>query len=129
MTAIVKQHSAEVVNEGCGAVLLAAVYGWSGDLITQATVASIAYQVLDVDDSDRVVLSGSLAAADVVFNSEQTDGSWPYTASGYNFRWLIPAAAFDTGGHAFRVEVTITPAGTDAEPFAIDRLYVAEDRH
>jgi len=112
----------------CGHLVLARLVGWTGALVTQATISSIAYKVVDLDNADTVTASGALAKASVVFDTAQTDGSWPYD-DGYNFRWLVPASAFPTGGHRYAVEITFTPAGADTEPFALDVEIAARDRH
>lgn len=115
------------VFEDCGALALARILGWTGDLVTQASLDSISYQVVDCDLRDTVTASGALLPADVVFDIAQNDGSWPYDA-GYNFRFLIPASAFPTGGHRYAVEFTFTPVAPENQPFAVDFEIRARNR-
>jgi len=127
MTTTYQQETPDEIKEGCGVVLMARVFGWDGSLITKATLASITYKIIDLDDS-RVVDSGSLVVADVVFDAAQEDGSWRFD-DGYNFRWLIPGESFDKGGHEYKAEATFVPSGSENEPFAVDRYFIAENRH
>lgn len=114
-------------NEDCGALSLARVRGWTGALVTQATLSSIAYKVVDLDAAATVTASGTLTISAVIFDTAQTDGSWPFS-DGYNFRWLIPASAFPTGGHRYAVEFTFTPVAPENQPFAVDFEIRARNR-
>jgi hypothetical protein len=96
--------------EGATPVLMARIVDSDDDYVLQAGVTSIAYSVIDLQNSHRVVGSGSLAAADVIFDTLQTGHGWTYVA-GYNFRWKVPAASFPAGEGCYRVEVEITAGG------------------
>lgn len=114
--------------EDCGIVVMGRLLGWDGSLITQATIDSIAHKVVDLDANNTETASGALVVADVVYDAGQNDGSWPYD-DGYNFRYLIPAAAFPTGGHRYSAEFTFTPTGAENQPFALDVEILARNRH
>ena len=102
--------------EGTSPSLMARVVGSDGAAIVQADVASIAYSLWDLDDTSSVVNSGSLDAADVVFDTLQTsDDRWTADSDGYNFLWqaagsLFPAfdAAAGVDSKTFRVEIVLT---------------------
>lgn len=106
----------QYVYEDCEAVLIARLIGLDGSLVTQAALASIAYKVFDLDDGNRLVTSGAPLIASTVYDTAQSDASWPYS-DGYNFRWIAPAACFPTGGHLFVVEIVFTTA--TGEKFAV----------
>lgn len=103
------------VWEDSGALLLARVEDWDGNLLTQAAVTAITYKVIDRDNNDEVVISGSLVKGTVVFDTEQEGGNWPYS-DGYNFKWMCPATAFLTGGHRYVAEVMVDPASGEDFP-------------
>jgi len=111
------------IIEDCGAAVMARLLGWDGSLVTQATVSSIAYQVFDLDAALLQTAAGALVVADTVYDTEQTGGGWPYS-DGFNFRAVLPASAFPTGGHQYQVEVVFTPVA--GEVFAIRRVIVTE---
>ncbi len=102
------------------ATLLARVVGSDGVAITRSDVASARYSVYLLDDHDadaRQVLAGhdgvSLAVADVVFDSLQTDALWTVDSTGYNFRHVVDVSAnqaFSAAGRRFLVEFTLTPS-------------------
>jgi hypothetical protein len=110
----------------CGTLALARITGWTGALVTQATIVSIAYKVFDLTNSKTETGAGAPAPADVLFDVAQQDGSWPYD-DGYNFRFLLPASCFPHGGHRYRAEFVFTPAGVDSQPFAIVEEMIAEN--
>lgn len=91
-------------------MLLARVLAPDGDPAQQADISSIAYSVYDLHPDPDSTQTGTLVVADVIFDALQTDSRWTADATGYNFRWDAPASLFATGGHTYRVEVTLTPA-------------------
>ncbi len=108
-----------VVYKNGSAVLLARIVGLSGVPITQSQVASIAYSVFVLDDSEidaQTPVSGhddvSLVVGDVIFNTLQTDALRDVDATGYNFRHILDAAAasaFPNAGLAYQARYEITP--------------------
>ncbi len=112
--------------EDCGSLVLARIVGWTGALVTQATLDTITYKVFDLDNNRQQTGSDTLNKAAVIFDTAQEDGSWPYD-DGYNFRFLLPASCFPTGGHKYRVEFIFTPVGADTEPFAVVRDLLADN--
>lgn len=82
----------------------------NGDLITQAGVSSITYQVIR-QPAGTTSGSGSVTIAASVFDTLQTDDRWDNDDIGFNFAHTIPASAFDTLGPV-RVRYTFnTPSG------------------
>ena len=95
--------------------LMSIVKGAGGELLAQSDVASIAYRVIDSEDSAASAATGSLTVASVIFNTQQTttdDSRWPDRApvEGYNFGGEIPGTAFANGNTKYWVEVTATLA-------------------
>jgi len=102
--------------EDSGVLLLARVQDWDGNLLTQDACTGIAYKVFDVDDNNAVTGSGTLTIGTVVFDTEQSGGNWPHS-DGYNFKTMMAATAFPTGGHRYVAEIIITP--TSGQPFPL----------
>ena len=96
--------------EGSTPVLMARIVDSEDAYVLQAGVAGIDYAVIDLKNSHRTVASGTLAKADVIFDTLQTGKGWSYTP-GYNFRWKVPAGSFPAGDGTYRVEVEITAGG------------------
>ncbi len=97
--------------EGVSPSLMARVVGSDAVAITQSDIASIAYTIWDLSATSSAINSGSLDAADVVFDSLQTDDRWTVDDTGYNFRWAAAASlfpAFDAIKKTFRVEIVLT---------------------
>lgn len=85
----------------------------SGAMIQQSDVTSIAYRVMDADDSTATASTGSLTVSSVIFNTLQTtalDSRWPSNApaAGYNFGGTIPGSAFSSSSTRYFVTVTAT---------------------
>lgn len=104
--------------EDAGVVLLARVEDHDGNLLTQAATTSIAWEVFDTSDNDASVDSGSLTVADVIFDTAQSGGNWPYT-DGYTFRWDMPATNLPNGGRRYVVEIMATPASGEVFPIGL----------
>jgi hypothetical protein len=100
-----------VIEDG-GASFMSRVVGNAGVNITQSVITSIAVKVFDVDSDtpDTATYSATLTVSAVVFDTLQTDARWTEDATGYNFRHDMPASAFPTGEHKYRVEYKFTPA-------------------
>lgn len=108
-------------------VLMDRVKNIAGAYITQAAVSTITYRV-DAYSSQRdaetcsnpteVTDDTSLTKTDVVYDTLQTAAPWDSTAdaTGYNFRFTLPAASRPVGDKWHRVEVIITPTSGDAYP-------------
>lgn len=98
--------------EDSGFSLMARVYGQTGAAITQAAISAITATFYDIDDEDSPVAIGSpasLTVASVVFDTLQTDSRWTKDATGYNFRYDVPATYTATPGKV-RCEVKFDPA-------------------
>ena len=104
--------------EDCGCGVFARILNWADALLTQAATTSITYKVFDLDNNNAQTGTGTLTVADVVYDTAQTGGGWPYD-DGYNFRYVLPASCFPTGGHKYIAELIFTPAGADPQPFAV----------
>jgi len=104
--------------------LMDRVYGDGRVLITRASIESITYEVwayASAEDAENdlngeeVGESAELEAADVVFDTLQTDARWNSTRdpTGYNFRFTLPAARRPRGRMWHRVQIWLTPLGED----------------
>lgn len=104
----------------------------AGSLIQQADVSSIAYRVIDADDSTASASTGSLTVGSVIFNTLQTnalDSRWPANApsAGYNFGGVIPGSAFADSEKRYFVIVTATM--TDATTVTLYQGYHTTDAY
>lgn len=109
--------------EDTGVLLLARVVDWDGNLLTQANTTSVTVTCYDKNSTppDKLELTATPAVADVIFDTEQSGGNWPYD-DGYTFKYPMPATALPTGGHGYVVEVMITPAS--GEVFMLDPYHI-----
>jgi hypothetical protein len=119
-----------VVAAQSGVTLLLRLRGRTGQLVTQASLASIAYAVTNLT-TGAAAGSGSLAVASVIFDSLQLDARWakdsaafpgPDGSAGYNFAAELPAALFAVSAPAvptpytiatpqrYQIDVVFTPA-------------------
>lgn len=100
--------------------LMARLLGHAGTVATRASISSVAVHAFDQDSSNDQTLSTAPTVASVVYDTLQTtalDPRWTKDSTGYNFGYTVPASAFPTGGHSYRVEVTLTPLS--GEPFYV----------
>ena len=112
--------------EDSGCLVLGRIVGYDGSLIQQLDITSISCQVRDADNNRALTATLTPIVADVVYNAAQNDDSWPYD-DGYNFRHLLPATAFPTGGHKYRIEYLLDPASADEENFhAVLEVYARD---
>ena len=92
---------------------LARVIGEDAVVLQQADVTSITFKVYDTTD-DSETGTGTPVVANTIFDTLQTDARWTADSTGYNFKYLIPAASFPVGDRTYRVEflfTLVTPAG------------------
>jgi hypothetical protein len=88
--------------------------------LLQADLGTISYKVFRRDQNTYTeTATGSLTVANVIFDTAQTDSGWPYDA-GFNFKYLVPAAAFPTGDRHYRIEFVVTPSGSQPFPIVFD---------
>jgi hypothetical protein len=97
------------VWEDSGFSIMARVIGNDAANVTQASMTSIAYSVFDLSQVGTASSSGTLAVATVIFDTLQTDARWTPDATGYNFRWDVPANICPTGNKDYRIEILFTP--------------------
>ncbi len=100
--------------------LLARIVGAGGANVIQADINTIKYSVYLLDDQNpdnRTAVTEhtnvTLAVADVVFNSLQTDAMWTVDTTGYNFRHVLDVSAhqaFGVAGRRYLIEYQLTPA-------------------
>ena len=119
----------QAVPGNAGVAIMARIRAASGALLTQASVSSITYSVYNIQaekdgsgNPTQMLGSTSQTVTAVVFDSLQQDGNlWtkdsaanpgPDGASGWNYRFVVPAAYFTVAnsGDWHRVNVVITPA-------------------
>lgn len=119
------------VPGGTGVVLMARIRGAGGQLLTRASLSSVAYTVSDLT-SGATLGSGALVIASVVFDDlQQRDGRWSADGParpgedgehGYNFRAQLPASVNPTRAlagedvlagqrapHRYQCDVLFTP--------------------
>lgn len=114
MSAEFIQHA--IVNEDGDVICIARVLGTAGALITQASVASIAMTVTQLDDngdSTGTPTTGVPVIASVVYDTAQTSATmWPTNLhpDGYNFLCRVPASHFAVGGARYAIEFQFTMA-------------------
>lgn len=97
-----------VAWEDGGATCLARIVGLDGDNIVQADVSAIVCTVYDVTASTTII-TPTITVSAVVFDTLQTDDRWDVDATGFNFAHALPATAFPTAAHVYRVEYKFTP--------------------
>lgn len=109
------------VMEDTGVLLLARVEDWDGNLLAQAGVTTITWSVFDTSDNNALVATNTIAAADVIFDTAESGGNWPYT-DGYTFKWNMPATNLPNGGRVYVVEIMVDPVS--GENFMIGPYYI-----
>lgn len=89
----------------------------TGQLVTQATVSSIAWTLTDTTaiGGPTLLASGTFAAATSIFNAPVVDAGWTWALQGkdtvgYNFRGIIAAASIplSSSGDRLVADVKIT---------------------
>lgn len=114
-------------DERAGVRCQARVQNDAGDDITQADVAAIEYAVFDVDVEAPVpnadgsidaveyeqTAEGDIDPEDCIFDTLQP---WDVDGDGYNFSFVVPAAAFPDKS-IYRIDFKITP--TEGEPYYV----------
>ena len=90
--------------------------------LTQASISSINYNVVDTDADDPTESIGtdSLVIADVIFDTPYTHDSRTW-----NFRWIQPTVAV-VGGHTTKTLLTVVTVGglTIIEPVKVKGVSV-----
>lgn len=130
----VKINTAAAFEDG-GITLMDRVLGNAGTAITQASISTLALKVYEcaseedalAADGDEVVgVGGSLTVASQVYDTLQTASPWNSTtdATGYNFRYDVPANHMPTGSRWYRFEFKFTP--TSGAPFWVVWVVKAE---
>lgn len=116
-----------------GVTLMARIVGNTGDLITQASISSIAYGVTDLDDDNTSITTGTQTVASVIFDSlQQTDNAWTVDDAdnlgedgrwSYNYKWTLAGTVVTVAlsGHRFQIDVRFTPV--TGEPFTIPFIF------
>jgi hypothetical protein len=107
------------VWEGYPATVVARVTGENGADIVKASITAITYTVYDQKTGAVTKTSTALVVADVVFDTLQTDDRWTIDATGYNFRFVVPGAAFPNGGTTHEVAVDFDPSAAGEPNFVI----------
>ncbi len=107
--------------------LVRQLLGQDAELVTQASVASIDYEVIDISDPGTPVgvipLTG-LTIGDVIFDVPILDGRWTLDLVGYNFRLILPTIAFPLP-NPHRVNVIVSWSNGDPDvnyPFDVQVL-------
>lgn len=96
------------VWEGADVRLMAEVEDSARKLIQVQDVEHVSIRLFPSWDAKEAIGQWAPAYQDVVFDSPQTfedDPAWPYSDSGYNFRWTLPADCLAEGRRQYRVEI------------------------
>jgi hypothetical protein len=100
--------------QNSGAVLTGRIWNQDGSDALRADISSITYTVqkqIGGTWGDVVgYVNQSRTVSTCVFDTLQAPLPWDATGAKYNFRAVVPAAAFATGGVNYRVIHKITPA-------------------
>lgn len=112
------------VWEDGGATTLARILGLDGDLIVQADVSTITCLVYDITSAASII-TPTVTVASAVFDTLQTDARWSVDTTGFNFSYALPATAFPTGEHDYRIEYKFTPA-SGAAYFVVYQVHSRE---
>lgn len=128
--------TAQAVPGNAGVILMARLIGQFWALVTQASLASIAYQVTDltVPGTYTTIVSlgnGTIPVSTSIFDSlQQQDQTWTKDSAanpappppqgdgryGYNFRFVLPPSSVP-GGKRLQVDVVFTPVA--GQPFRV----------
>ncbi len=125
MTHVIRLH-ATVFEDTCN-VFMARVRGMDGALITQSVVSSITCSVTDGTSGTQVaVITPSVDVSTAVYDTIQTGSPWDTEedATGFNFKYIMPATAYPTAGHLYTVLFTFT--ATDGSVFGMSGKITAE---
>ena len=108
-----------VVFKNGSATLLARVVGSDGSPVEQGEIASAAYTVYLLDESDAdtaTPVTGhtdvAVAVASLIYDGLQNDDLWDVDEEGYNFKHVLDVSgneAFATAGRSYRVLFRLTP--------------------
>lgn len=113
--------TAKVVPGNAGLALMGRLVNYTGTLVTQASISSIAYSVYDLD-ADASLATGTFTVASVVYDTlQQSDAAWTKDSAskpgtdgrwGYNFKAILPATDIPiaSSGDRVQVDVAFTPA-------------------
>lgn len=96
------------VFEDSGCYLMARIVGNNAANIVQVDITSIALTVTETGGDAGT--PAAVTVATVIFNTLQTDARWTVDATGYNFRYEVPAATLANGGKVYVFEFKFTPA-------------------
>jgi hypothetical protein len=101
-------------------ILLARIVGADGANIIKADINTVKYSIylLDKQNPDsRTAVAGhvfkTLAVAEVIFDTLQTNLNWTVDSKGYNFRHELDVStypAFAITGRRYLIEYQLTPA-------------------
>jgi len=110
--------------EDSSIVLLAQIRGSDRDLIQQADISSISYEVTDLSDSSNVDGPAALTVSSVVIDTPVTDDvawldAFPGDTTGYNFEYVAPKTWFPDADRTYRIEIIFTPAAGATYDFAV----------
>ena len=105
-----KQIKPQVVAvfEGSNPVLLARIKSLTATYILQSDISAIELKAFNEADNAQRGETETLDASQVIFDSLQTDDYWPEDGTGYNFRYMAPAAMITNGGEIVKMEAIIT---------------------
>lgn len=109
---------------GNPAVAIGRIVGPDGGYLEQADIDptdKVAWSVYDMDNSDTVTGSGTLAASSCIYDELQTDRIWTKDATGYNFKATLAGSCFPQSSRRYRAVFTfhLTSGNDIIQPFQI----------
>lgn len=121
MTCSVHVGDITCVPTGTGVVLMARVALLSGELVKQADLSEITYEVRL---GSAVIDNDSLVIEEVIYDELVDDDTrWTIDDVGYNVAWEVPHALLEAEG-AYRVTVTLMPV--EGSPVKVSWSVIAD---
>jgi hypothetical protein len=105
----------------------------AGALVLQADITAVYAKVFQYDSRANALadVSGTqisteipYVTANVIFNALQTGGMWKKDATGYNFKAVVPASYFPTGGKFYAVEFRFDRSAGGEDDFYLPRWII-----
>lgn len=104
----------------------------TGDYIDTDNVVDAVLNVYDLDsDTPHTAINTTpLSWEEILYSTTQLDAGWDEDSEGFNFKHQLWPDLLDKGGHAYRVEYTISMLGLDPliPEYDITRVWIVHAR-
>lgn len=84
-----------------------------GNWIKQADVSTITCKSIDVTNDPTAATTQTITSSAIIDTPVTSTALWTVDSTGYNFLWDAPSSIFATGGHKYRIEVSVTTTGSE----------------